>query len=80
MRRVEENRHANLLQLAKEVERQTGVTVSSDTIQRTLKRNGMHGCRPQRKPLLKLMHKKACLEFTRAHDEKGRLLGLCTLE
>ncbi len=53
MTRVEENRHASSLQLSKEVESQTGVTISRDTIRRTLQRNGMHGCRPQKKPLLK---------------------------
>uniref|UniRef100_A0A3P9CU39 Transposase Tc1-like domain-containing protein n=1 Tax=Maylandia zebra TaxID=106582 RepID=A0A3P9CU39_9CICH len=41
MRRVEENHHGSSLQLAKAVESQTGVTVSCDTIQRTLQRNGM---------------------------------------
>ncbi len=47
MRRVEENRHASSLQLSKEeVKSQTGVTISHDTIRRTLQRNGMHGCRP----------------------------------
>ncbi len=56
MRRVEENRHASLLQLSKEVESQTGVTISRDTIRRTLQRNGMHGCRPRKKPLLKPRH------------------------
>ncbi len=50
MRRVEENRHASSLQLSKEVESQTGVTISCDTIRRTLQRNGMHGCRPRKKP------------------------------
>ncbi len=53
MRRVEENRHASSLQLSKEVESQTGVTISRDTIRRTLQRNGMHGCRPRKEPLLK---------------------------
>ncbi len=62
MRRVEENRHASLLQLSKEVESQTGVTISRDTIRRTLQRNGM--------PLLKPRHKKARLEFARAHADK----------
>ncbi len=70
MRRVEENRHASSLQLSKEVESQTGVTISRDTIRRTLQRNGMHGCRPQKKPLLKPRHKKACPEFARAHADK----------
>ncbi len=59
MRRVEENRHASSLQLSKEVESQTGVTISRDTIWRTLQRNGMHGCRPRKKPLLKPRHKKS---------------------
>ncbi len=70
MRRVEENRHASSLQLSNEVESQTGVTISRDTIWRTLQRNGMHGCRPQKKPLLKPRHKKARLEFARAHADK----------
>ncbi len=70
MRRVEENRHASSPQLSKEVESQTGVTISRDTIRRTLQRNGMHGCRPRKKPLLKPRHKKARLEFARAHADK----------
>ncbi len=70
MRRVEENRHACSLQLSKEVESQTGVTISRDTIRRTLQRNGMHGCHPRKKPLLKPRHKKARLEFARAHADK----------
>ncbi len=70
MRRVEENRHASSLQLSKEVESQTGVTISRDTIRRTLQRNGMHGCRPRKKPLIKPRHKKARLEFARAHADK----------
>ncbi len=70
MRRVEENRHASSLQLSTEVESQTGVTISRDTIRRTLQRNGMHGCRPRKKPLLKPRHKKARLEFARAHADK----------
>ncbi len=70
MRRVEENRHASSLQLSKEVESQTGVTISRDTIRCTLWRNGMHGCRPRNKPLLKPRHKKARLEFARAHADK----------
>ncbi len=69
MRRVEENRHASSLQLSKE-ESQTGVNISRDTIRRTLQRNGMHGCRPRKKPLLKPRHKKARLEFARAHADK----------
>uniref|UniRef100_A0A8C8DMZ6 Sleeping Beauty transposase HTH domain-containing protein n=1 Tax=Oryzias sinensis TaxID=183150 RepID=A0A8C8DMZ6_9TELE len=58
MRRVEENHHASSLQLAKAVESQTGGTFSCDVIRHTLKR------------LLKPMHKKACLQFAKAHTEK----------
>ncbi len=68
--RVEENRHASSLQLSKEVESQTGVTISRDTILRTLQRNGMHGCHPRKKPLLKPRYKKARLEFAGAHADK----------
>ncbi len=60
MRRVEENRHASSLQLSKEVEIQIGVTISRDIIRHTLQRNGMHGCRQRKKPLLKPRHKKEC--------------------
>ncbi len=70
MRRVEENRHASSLHLSKEVESRTGVTISRDTIRRTLQRNGMHGRRPRKKPLLKPRHKKARLQFARAHADK----------
>uniref|UniRef100_A0A3P9IZ07 Transposase Tc1-like domain-containing protein n=1 Tax=Oryzias latipes TaxID=8090 RepID=A0A3P9IZ07_ORYLA len=60
IRRVEENRHASSVQLAKAVERQTGVTVSRYTMRRTLQRNGVHGHHVQ---------KKACQEFARAHAD-----------
>lgn len=46
MRRVEENRHASSLQLAKAVESQTGVIISHNSIRRTLQRNGMDRYRP----------------------------------
>ncbi len=70
MRRVEEIDMQVHWQLSKEVESQTGVTISCDTIWRTLQRNGMHGGRPRKKPLLKPRHKKACLEFAKAHADK----------
>ncbi len=81
MRRVEENRHASSLQLSKEVESQTGVTISRDTIRRTLQRNGMHGCRPRKKPLLKPRHKKSPPRVCQGPCwQRWRLLGLYTLE
>ncbi len=81
MRRVEENRHASSLQLSKEVESQTVVTISHDTIRRTLQRNGMHGCRPRKKPLLKPRHKKSPPRVCQGPCwQRWRLLGLYTLE
>ncbi len=81
MRRVEENRHASSLQLSKEVESQTGVTFSRDTIRRTLQRNGMHGCRPRKKPLLKPRHKKSTPKVCQGPCwQRWRLLGLYSLE
>ncbi len=40
-----------------------GQPVSAQTIHRTLHQIGLHDYRPRRKPLLKMMHKKACTQF-----------------
>ncbi len=45
--------------IAAEVEEVGGQPVSAQTIRRTLHQIGLHGCLPRRKPLLKMMHKKA---------------------
>ncbi len=44
--------------IAAEVEVVGGQPVSAQTICHTLHQIGLHGCRPRRKPLLKMMHKK----------------------
>ncbi len=45
--------------IAAEVEGVGGQPISAQTICRTLHQIGLHGSRPRRKPLLKMMHKKA---------------------
>ncbi len=47
-----------------------GQPVSAQTIRRTLNQIGLHGCRPRRKPLLKMMHQKACKQF--AEDKQTK--------
>ncbi len=53
------NIHMSAASIAAEVEGVGGQTVSAQTICHTLHQIGLHGCRPRRKPLLKIMHKKA---------------------
>ncbi len=46
--------------IAAEVEGVGGQPVSVQTIRSSLYQIGLHGYRPRRKPLLKMLHKKAC--------------------
>ncbi len=56
--------------IAAEVEGVGGQPVSAQTIRRTLHQIGLHGCRPRRKPFLKMMHKKAHKQF--AEDKQTK--------
>ncbi len=56
--------------IAAEVEGVRGQPVSAQTIRRTLHQIGLHGCRPRRKLLLKILHKKACKQF--AEDKQTK--------
>ncbi len=47
-----------------------GQPVSAQTIRHTLHQIGLHGCRPRRKPLLKIMHKKARKQFAEDNQTK----------
>ncbi len=56
--------------IAAEVKGGGGQPVSAQTIHRTLHQIGLHGCRPRRKPLLKMMHKKAHKLFSEDKQTK----------
>ncbi len=48
-----------------------GQSVSAQTIRHTLHQIGLHGCRPRRKPLLKMMPKKARKQFAEDKQTNG---------
>ncbi len=54
-------------------QRTHGQPVSAQTIRLTLHQIGLHGCHPRRKPLLNMMHKKACKQF--AEDKQTEDMG-----
>ncbi len=56
--------------IAAEVKGVGGQSVSAKTIRRILHQIGLHGCLARRKPLLKIMHKKACKQF--AEDKQTK--------
>ncbi len=64
------NRRMSAASIAVEVERVGGQPVSAQTIRHTLNQIGLHGCHPRRKPLLKMMHKKARKQF--AEDKQTK--------
>ncbi len=64
------NRRMSVASIAAEVEGVGCQPVSAQTINRTLHQIGLHGCHPRRKPLLKMMHKKAHKQF--AEDKQTK--------
>ncbi len=64
------NRCMSAASIAAEVEGVGGQPVSAQTIRRTLHQIGLHSCRPRRKTLLKMMHKKARKQF--AEDKQTK--------
>ncbi len=64
------NRRMSAASIAAEVGGVGGQPVSAQTIRRTLHEIGLHGCRPRRKPLLKMMHKKARKQFAKDKQTK----------
>ncbi|KAF7247877.1 Transcriptional regulatory protein SEF1 [Varanus komodoensis] len=65
------NRRMSAVSIAAEVEGVVGQPVSVQTIRRTLHQIGLQGCRPKRKPRLKMMHKKAHKQFAEDKQTKG---------
>ncbi len=61
----------NSASIAAEVEGVGGQPVSAQIIHRTLHQIGLHGCRLRRKPLLKMMHKKACKQIAEDKQTKN---------
>ncbi len=66
------NKHVSAASIAAEIEGVVGggQPVSVQTIGRTLHQIGLHGCRPRRKPLLNMMHKKAHKQFAEYKQTK----------
>ncbi len=64
------NRRMSAASIAAEVEGVGGQPVSARTIRHTLHQIGLHGCRPRRKPLLKMMPKKARKQFAKDKQTK----------
>ena len=56
--------------IAAEVEGVGGQPVSAQSIRHTLHQTGLHVCLPRRKPLLKMMHQKACKDFAQDKQTK----------
>ena len=49
-----------------------GTKVSAQNIRCTLHKEGLHGCRPRKTPLLTQKHRKTRLEFAREHRDKDQ--------
>ncbi len=65
------NRRMSSARIAADVEGVGGQPVSAQTTRRTLHQIGLHGCRPRRKPLLKLMYTKARKQFAEDKQTKN---------
>ena len=57
------DRRRSTVSIVAEIEEVGGQPVSAQTIRRTLYQIGVNGCHPRKKPLLKMIHKKACKQF-----------------
>ncbi len=69
------NRRTSAASIAAEVEGVGVQPVSAQSIRRTQHQICLHDCRPRRKPLLKMMHKKARKQF--AEDKQTKDMDYC---
>ncbi len=69
------NRRTSAASIAAEVEGVGVQPVSAQSIRRTQHQIGLHGCHSRRKPLLKMMHKKARKQF--AEDKQTKDMDYC---
>ena len=65
------DRRRNAVSIAAEIEGVRGQPVSAQTICRTLHQIDVHCCHPRRKPLLKMIHKKARKQFAEDMSTKN---------
>ena len=65
-----DDRRRSAASIAAEVKGVGGQPVSAQTTRRTLHEIGLNGCHPRKKPLLKMMHKKACKQL--AEDKQTK--------
>ncbi len=72
------NRRMSAASIAADVEGVGGQPVSAQTIRRTLHQIGLHGCCPRRKPLLKMMYKKARKQFAEDKQTKDQVMSTKT--
>ena len=67
---VLKNRRTSAGSLSEEISQTTGVTVSAQTVCRTLHEMNLHGRRTRRKPLLKQKHKNSRKKFAEEHENE----------
>lgn len=64
------NRQASASNLAQGLSVEICVSVTAQTVQRTLHEVNVYGRRPRRKPLLTKRHRTARLKFAKEHEKK----------
>ena len=69
MKQITSGKCSTTVQLTKELKKRFDITISTDTISRTLKKNGLKSAEKKKKPLLSAKNVKARLDFARSHQD-----------